>query len=112
MPPTPPPATMTFFLASVSFSLYLSSCSDEGFSAQDTFRPRVSRPKQPLWQPMQGRMSSTLPSRTLLTHSLSARKGLARATASTFPVATASSATSGSPILPETNTGIFVKFLI
>ena len=67
MPATPPPMTTTFFLPSPGFRQTTSSRAAWGFTAQETGSPvSTQRRKQPMLQPMQGRMSSILPEMTLL----------------------------------------------
>ena len=114
MPPIPPPTTATFFAFSAGFSSSSFSRKVTGFRAQRPICPVMpqERPlyrvtgKQPLWQAMQGRMSSRSPARTLSHQSGSHRSCRATPTPSTLPLATASAAISGSFMRPAQITGM------
>ena len=123
MPPMPPPMTATFFGLVVGTILYLLCCMVCGVSAQrarcivSSMLCRLIVPlylamlKQPLWQRMQGLISSSRPSCSLWTHSWSTRFWRAMATASILPSEMDFAATAGS-ILPAHTTGISQKFLM
>ena len=123
MPPMPPPMMATFFGWRVGTILYLLCCMVVGFRAQrarcreSSMLWRFAVPlnfdmlKQPLWQRMQGLISSSWPLRILWTHSWSTRFWRAMATASRRPAAISSAAFTGS-MRPAQTTGRLVNCLM
>lgn len=121
MPPMPPPITATALGRAAGSMRYLRDCMVRGSNAQRAM-PRVSgrvwalawplkweRLKHPLWQQMQGRISSSRSSRSLVTHSPSAGTAGATPMASMRPSWMARAAVSGS-MRPAHTTGMSTTF--
>src|SRR5512136_2749617 len=114
-PPGPAPMTATFLGLAVLSRVPSYLVWNSGFTEQvNTPLFITAAPPQLIFCLTQGRISSTLPSRALLGHSGSAHKGLPIATKSALPVASISSANSGTVIPPLQITGTFIlpDFLI
>ena len=111
MPAGPPPITSTCFFSCATGILSSFSSSRDGLTVHATRFPNMM-PFRQRRHPMQGRISSSLPSQAFCTNSGSQRFARPIMQISAFPFAINSSANHGSVMRPTVAIGIDTCFLI